>query len=100
MRLSFLAAAAALLLSVGATGANALTLNDGTSTKLSASHCQRLRPSYGATAAWTMLEARAVDSRAGYWGARQDDVYRRPTDNGYHDPRFSLQQDEIYNGRF
>jgi hypothetical protein len=44
-------------------------------------------------------EGRAVASRAGTWIA-PGAAYRRPADNGYHDPRFSLQQDEIYSQRF
>lgn len=98
MRPGFLAGAAALLIGVGVTGANALAFNDEASAKLFATN--RLQPSYGAPAAQATPQARVPDAGAGYWGALRDDPYRRPTDNGYHDPRFSLQQDDIYNGRF
>ena len=100
MRQAFLIGTATLLVGVGAISANALPINKDASPYFQANP-QHAGPPYGPSAAWPMQEGRAVDSGAGYWGAPAgDDAYRRPTDNGYHDPRFSLQQDEIYDGRF
>jgi hypothetical protein len=99
MRQVYLTGATAFFLGWGAMGANALPMNEEASPNFVADQ-QQARPSYGPPPASPMQEGRAVFLDGDSPQALGDILRRRPTSNGYHDPAFSRQQDDIYNGRF
>jgi len=98
MRSIYLLGSAAMLLAAGAIDAHPSPIDHGGSPHaIRQRHHER--SSYRAVPAATQ-EGRASYSQGDDLRALGDELRRRPTDSGYHDPAFSLQQDEIYNGRF
>ena len=90
MRNIFLSAAAAFVLALGATNVNAAPVNEPGAHR-AAIHVHRATP-HRLASTLPLQEGRSVvvgeDFSARFMGDRA------------HDPAFSLQQDEIYDGRF
>jgi hypothetical protein len=91
---------ATLGLALSALSVEALPLNE-TGSPHAGVHHRQARPLHRAAPSGPALyEGRAAIVAGPPRRVLGDEGYHHPTDNGYHDPAFSLQQDEIYNGRF
>jgi hypothetical protein len=100
MQKIFVFGIAALALTVGAFGAQASSLDEGWAPHPGIHHRQARIHRYVAPPGPDLYEGRAAIVAGPPRHELGDEGFHHPTDNGYHDPAFSLQQDDIYNGRF